>query len=155
MIVDQLALLIAAACAMRFADEWAASLTMIASLLIVTSYELMTGGYAVNGVYILADLVCAVSLTGLLILTGRTRTGVLIGLGFWLCCMIHGVRLMGLWPDILSYWWALRIVNACQIIILGASCVGGGKRYRRAGTDLPGWSRRPDHVVAARTGNPG
>lgn len=134
----------------------ACAITMLMSFLMVNGYEYLTGGYAVYWVYPVADVLCALGLSATLIIMGRTeysRTAILVLLGFFVCWIMHGLRLAGL-LEIQSYWWAIRIVNACQLIALGgAAGVGGGKRIRRAFADRLGTWRRGGGVLATRAGN--
>jgi len=116
----------------------AAAATMFGSFVMVTGYEMLTGGYAVYGAYIVADMVCAAGLTLVLLHYDLSRPALMVALGFWLCCMVHGLKLMGVAPDVQLYWWVLRIINACQLLIIGGAGVWrGGKRIRRIGNFLP------------------
>ena len=144
MLADQIALLLACAAALALCDGWtlAAAGSMLISFVLVSGYEFMTGDAAVYGFYIIADIFCTVLLLGWLHIMGRTHAttaGALVLLGFLVCCMIDGLRLAGLWADVLSYWWVLRIVNLCQIIVLGSAACGGGKRNRRGRPDDRLW----------------
>lgn len=114
----------------------ACAAAMMASFVMIIGYEWLTGGYAVYGVYILADLACASWLTLALLHYQPYRPAILVAVGYWLCCMIHGLKLMGVAPDVLTYWWILRIINACQLLIIGGAGVGGGKRGRWLGDFL-------------------
>lgn len=103
---------------------------MLGSFIAVTGYEWWTGDYAVHGFYILADLGCAAVLSALL-LRGWSRASLFILLGYWVCNIIHGLKLIFDPQDLNFYWWSLRTVNACQLLILGGAGVAGGKRNRR------------------------
>lgn len=103
---------------------------MLGSFVMVVGYEWLTGGYAVDGAYIVADIACASWLTIALLHHETHRPSLLVAAGFWVCCMIHGLKLMGM--DLQSYWWALRVVNLCQLLTIGGGFVlGGGKHSWR------------------------
>lgn len=136
MITDSLLLLAICAPVLLWGEgplRWCAAV-MLASFISVTGYEWLTGGYAVEGVYILIDLICTAILSFLL-LHGWSRPALLVLLGFWVCNIIHGLKLIIDPRDLNLYWWSLRFVNACQLLVLGGGYVlGGGKRslWRRA-----------------------
>ena len=129
----------------------ACAFAMLASFIMVSGFEWLTGGYAVYGAYVFADLACACWLTLALLHYPPSKPAMLVAIGYWVCCMIHAMKLMGVAPDITTYWWAIRIVNACQILLIGGACVfgGGGKRRFRTG-DVLRFGRGGGHALASR-----
>lgn len=135
--------------------DWtlAAASWMLMNFNIVYGYEYLTKGYAVDGAYVFADIFSALGLLVTILFMGRaeySRAAVLVLLGFFVCWIIHGLHIAGL-LEVQPYWWAIRFVNACQIIVLGSAAgVSGGKLFRRA---LPGRLRhgRADfNILASR-----
>ncbi len=119
------------------------------SLVMVNGYEAITGGYAVEGMYIIADCLCA-AILGLAVTAWKgvpPRDIVVVLIGYFACCAIHGLRLMGVIPVGLFYWWLLRIINVCQLLVMGGS--GGVAAYRniRRRLDLRPLILRRDQIM--------
>lgn len=157
MILDSILLLAVCIPVMLFARGplQSCGFVMFGSFVAITGYERITGGYAVNGFYILADLGSAAALSALL-LRGWSRAALTILLGYWIAIAIHGLKLITDPSDLNLYWWALRIVNACQLLILGGAGVfgGGGKRGRWRDRVRHGGGRQPVAAVAHLRGGP-
>jgi hypothetical protein len=102
---------------------------ILGSFVLIAGFEKVTGGYAVDNFYIIADLLCTTALSALL-LRDNNRVALTILAMFWVCNMIHGLKLIFDPRDLELYWWVLRVVNFCQLVLIGgAGVIGTGKRY--------------------------
>lgn len=131
----------------------AAAGAMFASFVMVAGYEWMTGGYAVDGAYVVADVLCAAGLTFALMHYPLSRPATLVAVGYWVCCIIHGMKLMGVVLDVQLYWWTLRIVNACQLLLIGGAGVWHGGKRLNWRSDVLHFGRRSVRSAASRVRN--
>lgn len=120
----------------------AAAVAVLVNLLLVKGYEQMTGGYAVvDNFYVIADMLC-VGVLSLVLLHYHSNgqfssTAVYISSIFWLCVSVDSIKMMGVGLDATTCWWAVRLLNYSQLILIGGASVGGrGKRNRRPGAFL-------------------